>query len=431
MTRPNQNASRAHRAPKQPNGRIVAASGVLGLVMLAAGAASCADSESVAAPDPTPTVVPEAGTPQADLDASADVASDADCSAAGDGGCTTRELTCAEADFCAVPTGVDARYALFDVWGSSASDVWAVGSGGTVIHWDGSAWKNLPSGRKDTMRAVAGRRANDVFIVSSMNVVLHTTGVQNGTATFTFEAPVDRDYPTNYMGATLTEVWSAPAGELFVGGPATLTWPRNSLWRHHPGVVPGDGPEYPWEPASTFCNAGSCIGVNGIWGTSASDVWIVGDYGAFYRSKGPVGDGGGAEQWSTQKTTLTNEHLRGIWGSSESDVWTVGDQGTIRHWSNDGSGHWAIVPSPTNENLRAVWGTGPTDAWAVGDAGTILHWDGNTWSLTTATLPLGPKPRLYGAWGSGPNDVWIVGEAIALHFTGPKARTTAHEGNGR
>jgi len=70
-----------------------------------------------------------------------------------------------------VPTGVDARYALFDVWGSSASDVWAVGSGDTVIHWDGSAWKNLPSGRKDTMRAVGGRTANDVFIVRPLTNV--------------------------------------------------------------------------------------------------------------------------------------------------------------------------------------------------------------------------------------------------------------------
>ena len=163
-----------------------------------------------------------------------------------------------------------------------------------------------------------------------------------------------------------------------------------------------------------------CLGVNGVWGTSAGDIWIGGDYGAFYRSKGTVDDGGSVE-WIRTKTTLTNEHLRAIWGSSGSDVWTVGDGGTIRHWSNDGTGHWEIVPSPTKENLRAVWGTGPKDAWAVGDAGTILRWDGQTWSPATATLPLGPKPRLYGVWGSGPNDVWVVGEAVALHFTAPKA----------
>src|SRR5258708_39760010 len=29
---------------------------------------------------------------------------------------------------------------LFGVWGSGASDVWAVGAGGTSLHWTGSAW---------------------------------------------------------------------------------------------------------------------------------------------------------------------------------------------------------------------------------------------------------------------------------------------------
>ncbi len=416
-------------SPTKPMRSVMAATGVLGLALLAAAVASCADSESAVAPEPLPNVVPEAGASGVDVDASADGGPDADCTTTGDGGCTTHELTCAEADFCAVPSGVDNRYALLDLWGTSDKDVWAVGSGGTVIHWDGAAWKHLASGRKDTMRGVGGRSANDVFIVSSMNLVLHTTGVQNGTATFTIEAPVDRGYPTNHMGATLTNVWSAPTGELFVAGPETLTSPQNSLWRHHPGVVAGEGPEYPWEPASTFCTVRPCLGVNGVWGASASDIWIVGDYGESYRSKGPVGDGGGSEQWTRTKTTLTNQHLRAIWGSSGSDVWTVGDGGTIRHWSNDGTEHWEIVPSPTKENLRAVWGTGPSDVWAVGDAGTILHWDGKTWSVATATLPLGPKPRLYGVWGSGPNDVWVVGEGIALHFTGAKAPKT--KGNGR
>ncbi|MBN9163327.1 MAG: hypothetical protein BGO98_41665 [Myxococcales bacterium 68-20] len=395
---------------------IVAASGLFGLLVFATAVASCAESESAVAPQEPPTTVPEAGSPQ--TDAAADASADADCLDAGDGGCTTNELTCAEADFCAVPTGVDLRYALFGVWGSSDKDVWAVGSAGTVIHWDGTAWTGVPLGRKETMRGVGGRSANDVFVVSSLDVVLHSDGFKNGSATFTAEPTLDPIDPTNFMGATLTKVWAANTGELFVGGPATAGWsPPNSLWRHHPGAD-----EYStWEAASTYCAEDPCLSANDIWGTSASDIWVVGQSGGLRRSKGPVGNGGGPEQWTNVKTTVTTANLNGIWGSSASDVWIVGDGGTIRHWSNDGTERWEIVPSPTKENLRAVWGTSPTDAWAVGDAGTILHWDGKTWSFATATLPVGPKPRLYGIWGSGPNDVWVVGEAIALHFTGPKS----------
>ena len=35
---------------------------------------------------------------------------------------------------------------LYGVWGSSASDVFAVGDGGTILHYDGSAWSAMSSG---------------------------------------------------------------------------------------------------------------------------------------------------------------------------------------------------------------------------------------------------------------------------------------------
>lgn len=32
---------------------------------------------------------------------------------------------------------------LTGVWGTSSSDLFAVGSGGTVLHYDGSAWSDM------------------------------------------------------------------------------------------------------------------------------------------------------------------------------------------------------------------------------------------------------------------------------------------------
>ena len=395
---------------------LVATSGILALPLLAVAIASCAESSAAGNPPEDTITVPEAGS----LDAVADGPADAACSTE-DGGCATRELTCDEADFCAVPTGVDSRYALLGVRGSSATDVWAVGSAGTIIHWDGTAWTKVPLDRKDTLLGVWASSASDVWVVSSLNVVLRGSGFVSGTATFVERPPIDPDDPTNLNGAILTSVWGAGPDDVFVGGPAANTWPRNSMWRHVP-EADGDPASAPhaWEGASTFCKGSRCVDVNAIWGTSASDLWIASNSGMVLRSKGAVGDGGGAEQWTTITTTVTIADLHGIWGSSDSDVWIVGDGGTIRHWSNDGTQRWKIVASPTTENLRAVWGTGPNDAWAVGDSGTILHWDGTTWSVASTALPLGPRPRLYSIWGSGPNDVWVVGEAVALHFTGKK-----------
>src|SRR3989442_2140802 len=43
---------------------------------------------------------------------------------------------------------------LTSVWGSASTDVWAVGYGGTILHWDGSAWSGFPSGTPNSLYGV-------------------------------------------------------------------------------------------------------------------------------------------------------------------------------------------------------------------------------------------------------------------------------------
>ena len=54
---------------------------------------------------------------------------------------------------------------------------------------------------------------------------------------------------------------------------------------------------------------------------------------------------------------VTTEALRGIWGSSGSDVFTVGDTGTILHY---GGGTWSPKTSGTYKNLYGIWGGSAT-----------------------------------------------------------------------
>jgi hypothetical protein len=35
---------------------------------------------------------------------------------------------------------------LYDIWGSSGSDVFVVGQAGTILHYDGSTWSPISSG---------------------------------------------------------------------------------------------------------------------------------------------------------------------------------------------------------------------------------------------------------------------------------------------
>ena len=81
-----------------------------------------------------------------------------------------------------------------------------------------------------------------------------------------------------------------------------------------------------------------------------------------------------------------NSHYA-VWGSSASDVWMVGSLGGILH--SDGQ-RLTAVDSGTAQSLTGVWGTSPSNIWAVGNGGTILRWNGATWSpeisSTTTTL---------------------------------------------
>jgi hypothetical protein len=98
--------------------------------------------------------------------------------------------------------------------------------------------------------------------------------------------------------------------------------------------------------------------LNGIWGSSADDVWIVGDHVAHHW------DG---TTWSTAASAAI---FNAVWGSASNDVWAVGEGGAIAHW--DGS-LWTAVASGVSTSLKNVWGSGPKDVWIVGDAGVILH----------------------------------------------------------
>jgi hypothetical protein len=80
--------------------------------------------------------------------------------------------------------------------------------------------------------------------------------------------------------------------------------------------------------------------------------------------------------WSTV-TIGTRSILWSIWGSSATDVWAVGDNGTILHYNGT---NWTNASSATLEVLNRVWGSSSSDVWAVGGyttgtdlRGTILH----------------------------------------------------------
>jgi hypothetical protein len=83
---------------------------------------------------------------------------------------------------------------LYGVWGSSPSDVFAVGNVGTILHYNGSAWSAMSSGTTRELVGVWGNSATDVFAGGALYLGLQDrAGPVAGRAVFEHSDFVARD----------------------------------------------------------------------------------------------------------------------------------------------------------------------------------------------------------------------------------------------
>ena len=90
-----------------------------------------------------------------------------------------------------------------------------------------------------------------------------------------------------------------------------------------------------------------------IWGSSNTDVFAVGADLAVYPTEGIVLHYDGASWHRMDSGTVSG--FVGVWGSSASDVFVAGDSGAILHY--DGAA-WHGMDSGTAMYLKSLWGSG-------------------------------------------------------------------------
>jgi hypothetical protein len=248
--------------------------------------------------------------------------------------------------------------ALVGVWGSSSRDVFAVGAGGAILHYDGMAWSAMDSGVTTDLWGVWGSSSRDVFAVGPEGTILHYDGMgwsamESGTTT------------------TLTAVWGSSPGDVFVTG-TTADGLAGAVYHYD-----GEG----W----TLADSGAPDPLYGVWGSSASDVFVVGGSSdPFNHTSGSVVRRFDGAAWATQyrevftcgDACVSSGELMSAWGSSPTDVFTVGLGDLILH--HDGSA-WTPMDAGAAEtvHLMGVWGGSASDVFAVGWDGAIVHYDGN------------------------------------------------------
>src|SRR5262249_36940442 len=125
-------------------------------------------------------------------------------------------------------------------------------------------------------------------------------------------------------------------------------------------------PSGPWvqEPINS-----TSIDLNAVWGSSATDVYAVGDSGAVYHSKGDA-------NW-VYRTTSSNP-LYGVWGSSATDVYAVSSLGEI--WHSAGDDNWSPVTGVTLPAAYAIWGNSADEIYVACNGGVIFEKMGAAWS---------------------------------------------------
>ena len=253
---------------------------------------------------------------------------------------------------------------LTAVWGSSPSRVFAVGSKGIILRYDGSAWDYMTSGTMYQLNGVWGSSATNVFAVGQSGTILHYDG--STWSRMSLPGSFGRMDATTFSG-----VWGSSSHDVFAVGDTVGGLGSNATILHYDGNV--------W---SLMTGGAKDDVLRGVWGSSASDVFAVGERHtpSAVNTSNPLRalilhyDGTAWSVVMVSNVDTANDYLRAVWGSSPSDVYAVGT--TRAHY--DGS-VWSMVSG----DGMAVWGSSATDIFAMGCRGSIVHYDGNTWSLIT------------------------------------------------
>ncbi len=176
--------------------------------------------------------------------------------------------------------------------------------------------------------------------------------------------------------------------------------------------------------------------LNSIAGTSANDLWAVGEAANGPSPFNPVIMHWNGHDWRLQRFAAASKAglLEDVTVRSSTDAWAVGQTGgqpfgaLILHW--DGS-TWSQVPAPAQPPksyrfLHGVTAISAHDAWAVGSTIEprtsasslfIIHWNGSSWTQVPTPQLRAEFPSLQSVAAGPDGTVWAAGLAGGDHLT--------------
>lgn len=248
---------------------------------------------------------------------------------------------------------------LYDIWGTSSTNVFAVGSAGIIVRWNGTAWSQTTVGT-DTFFRVFGTAANNVFALS-YSELYHFNG-SNWNVVNATPAPT----------SSFTDMWFDATGQLYVArnqqAPARL---NGTTWVGLP--LPS-------------------IGV----GVSPTPETVVGSLNS--GSQLLQYDG---RAWTT--VNLSSERLT----RHGTQVYAASQTRGRIHVLDGGS--VTPLPDPAVDIVKSAWVSPTGKLYVAGTTGSITHHDGTAWA--TPSVNVGANTQLYAIYGFGDDDLWVGGVA--------------------
>jgi hypothetical protein len=324
----------------------------------------------------------------------------------------------------------------------SATDVWAVGSRTVRVpfaeHWNGATWQKIPmpvppGADEVTLVRAAATSGAAVWAVGSWAGPKTKGGYRtlvehwNGSAWKIVPTPTQHDDAQLEGVAVLspTNAWAvghslAHTGRTFYFRTLALHW-NGRRWTRVATPNPGDSHRDD--------------DLRGVVAIGPNNVWAVGDFfqrvGA-HRSYQTLSLQWRGKTWKYRPSPNPggNSHADAFYGAGgleRAEVWAVGgfqnghgvELPLVERW--DGSA-WSVQPlSPVDPNaareqLSSVADVDVNDAWAVGlyldpnlNAQTLAaHWDGNAWNFVATPNP-SDQDGLEAVSAVSASDVWAVG----------------------
>jgi len=261
---------------------------------------------------------------------------------------------------------------LKGIWGTASNNIYAVGSSGVILHFDGTSWSRVTDiVLSENLSAVHGSSASNIVAVGENGVMVQYNGTSWTKRTVT-------------ASANLNAVWVVSPSQMFIAGEngVILTCDQTTCAQN---------------------NYFTSYSLNSIWAAAANDVYAVGGAGIILHFDG--------SNWS-QVTSNTTNLLYGVWGASASQIFAVGENGTVQYFNGTAWSPMKVV----KRDYYAVGGlAAPFRVYSASKDGKISYYEGSAWT----DMNSGTTKALQAIWVSPTNEAFCVGAGgTILKYTG-------------